>query len=269
MERPDIDPARSPDASTSARNASFTGVSDSDQGQGPPPDIGERRRRGWQEFRRAYPGIIATMAFALLAMLAIDGWIIYKRVRYANEVRRLRDGMSTAERNKADMLIATEENKLKVMVELIRRQARGDKTLNLAIAADSGKMYLQREGAILRAMRVELGPEKTVGERPDTVRMAVPRGSRTVEKILTGGGWTVPRWVYQDRGLPVPADRSVGGALGPVAVILNGGTVIYSRPSAGPLSDSAYVMPGSLRARLADLKAIAPNLKPGMAVYFY
>lgn len=210
------------------------------------------------------------MAFALLAMLAIDGWIIYKRVRYANEVRRLREGMSSAERNKTDMLIASEENKLKVMVELIRRQAQGDKTLNLAIAADSGKMYLQREGAILRDMQVRLGPEKTVGTSPDTVRMAVPRGSRTVEKILTGNaGWTVPRWVYQDRGLPAPGNRTIEGALGPVAIVLTGGTVIYSMPSAGPLSDSSYVMPGGVRARLVDLRAIVPNVKPGMAVYFY
>jgi hypothetical protein len=40
-------------------------------------------------------------------------------------------------------------------------------------------------------------------------------------------------------------------------------------PTVGPLNDSSYVMPGSLQLRAEDLKAIAPNLKPGMTVYFY
>ncbi len=210
------------------------------------------------------------MAFALLSMLAIDGWIIYKRVRYEREVDRLRTGMSSTERRKADMLLANQENRFKVMVELIRRQAQGDKALHLALAVDSGKMYLQREGAILRDMRVRVGPEKTVGVSPDTVRMAIPRGSRTVERILDGNdGWTVPEWVYLDRGLTPPRDRTLKGALGTVAILLNGGTVIYATPSAGPLSDSSYVMAGSVRARAPDLQAIAPNLKPGITIYFY
>jgi hypothetical protein len=45
--------------------------------------------------------------------------------------------------------------------------------------------------------------------------------------------------------------------------------VIYSVPVAGPLNDSSYVLPGSIRASAADLEAIAPNLSVGMAVYFY
>jgi hypothetical protein len=61
----------------------------------------------------------------------------------------------------------------------------------------------------------------------------------------------------------------VKGALGPVAVVLSGGTVLYSPPSAGPLNDSAYVLPGSVRAREADLRAILPNVQPGMKVYLY
>jgi hypothetical protein len=51
--------------------------------------------------------------------------------------------------------------------------------------------------------------------------------------------------------------------------VLDGGTVIYSDPHAGPLADTAYVMPGSVRAREADVKAIQANLKPGTSVYFY
>lgn len=230
----------------------------------------DRRRPTWREFRLAYPGILATMGIALLLVLAIDGWLLYKRARYQREIARLRAGMTAVERRRADMEIASGERRLQVIVELARRQALGDKDLHLSVAVDSGRMHLEREGAKLRDMVVQVGPEKWVGTAPDTVRMATPRGSRTVEKILDGSaGWEVPRWVYTDRGVEPPADRAIKGALGPAAVLLSGGTAIYTMPSAGPLNDSAYVMPGSVRVRTEDLQAVLPNLKPGMTVYFY
>ena len=80
--------------------------------------------------------------------------------------------------------------------------------------------------------------------------------------------WDVPAWVYADRGIPAGESR-LAGALGPAAIRLDGGTVIYSLPSVGPLNDSSYVLPGAIRVRANDLKAIAPNLRPGVAVYFY
>ena len=54
-----------------------------------------------------------------------------------------------------------------------------------------------------------------------------------------------------------------------MAILLNGGTVLYAMPSAGPLNDSSYVLPGSVRLRAEDLRAIKPNLETGMRVYFY
>jgi len=238
-----------------------------------PPDVTpmvERRRAGWREFRHAYPGILATMTVALVVMIAVSAMLIYKRVTYQREIDRLRSGMTDVERRRADMLMESTENRFQVMVELIRRQARGDKDLHLAVTVDSAIMRLQREGALLRDMQVSFGPEKVVGASPDTVHMAIPRGTRTVEKIIDGNdGWEVPRWVYEDRGLAVPDDRTVKGALGPAAILLNGGTVLYSMPSAGPLNDSSYVLPGSVRVRAEDLRAIKPNLQPGMRVYFY
>lgn len=249
----------------------FSPAPDSPSGPSSAPPGGfERRRSGWGEFRHAYPGIVATMAFALLVLIAMDIWLITTRVRYGSEIRRLRAGMTGAERKKTDLILATEQNKLRVMIELLKRQARGDKELHLSVSVDSGLMVLEREGALLREMRIEVGPEKTVGTSPDTIRMVIPRGQRTVERILQGNDtWELPRWLYADRGLPVAQDRSIKGALGPVALVLTGGTVVYSVPTEGPLADSVYVMPGSVRARPADLKAIAPNLHPGMTIYFY
>jgi hypothetical protein len=234
-----------------------------------PPNNVERRRSGWGEFRRAYPGIIATMGLAFTIMVASDAWLLYKRSHYTGEVDRLRSGMTDAERKQADGVIAAEQNKFRVMVELVRRQAQGDKDLHLSIEVDSARMMLEREGALLREMPVEVAPAKVIGTGPDTVRMAPPRGARTVEKVLEGGDWEIPKWVYTDRGLPVETDRTIKGALGPIAILLSGGTVIYAQPTSGPLADPNYLLPGSIRARTSDLKAIAPNLKAGSTVYFY
>jgi len=102
------------------------------------------------------------------------------------------------------------------------------------------------------------------------VRMAAPRGTRSVERILgAGDAWEVPAWVYADRGISRPAELPLVGALGPVAIVLNGGTVIYSLPTVGPLNDSTYLLPGSIRASAEDLRAVVPNLQRGTVVYFY
>ena len=223
-----------------------------------------------REFWRRHPRFVAAFGIIIAGVLVLDGWLIYKRERYEREIARLRTGMSEVERLRTDAILASEERRLAMMVELVRRQAKWDKSIHLAVAVDSGKMYLEREGVTLREADVEMGPERRIGLPPDTVRMAVPRGARSVVKVLgEGDPWEVPRWVYADRGVPIPRERAVTGALGPVAILLDGGTVIYSLPSTGPLNDSTYVLPGAVRARAEDLRAIAPNLTPGSSVYFF
>lgn len=230
----------------------------------------DRRRAGWREFRHAYPGVVVTLGVALVTMLALDALLVVRRSRYLQEAERLRAGMTDVERRRTDAIVEAERNALLVQVELLRRQALGDRALNLAISVDSGRMTLARDGARLRDMRVVVGPERWVRNEDDSVRVAVPRGARTVERVLTAGdAWEVPTWVWLDRGLPVPAERAVTGALGPTAVLLSGGAVIYAPPTAGPLNDAGYVLPGGVRARAEDLAAIAPNLTPGVTVYFY
>src|SRR5690242_12330390 len=229
----------------------------------------DRRRVGWREFRHSYPGLITTMTIAVIVFLAIDGLLISRYLRYQKETRDLRAAMSDVERKKTDEILAQNENRLKVMVELFKRQAKVDPTLHLSVSLDSGVMYLQREGALLREMPITVGPERRVGTAPDTVHIAAPRGKRTVEAVLgEHDAWDVPAWVYTDRGVP-PGETRLVGALGPAAIRLDGGTVIYSLPSVGPLNDSSYVLPGAVRVRATDLRAIAPNLHPGVAVYFY
>ena len=229
----------------------------------------DRRRLGWREFRRSYPGLLVTMGIAILLFVAADAWLFMRYRRYVRETAELRASMSDVERARTDALLAQEQNRVKVMVELFRHQAKVDPTLHLSVSLDSGVMYLERDGALLREMPITIGPEKRVGTPPDTLHIATPRGKRTIERLLDEtDAWQPPAWVYQDRGVP-PAPDGLTGALGPAAITLDGGTVIYSLPSVGPLNDSTYVLPGAIRVRASDLKAIAPNLRPGVAVYFY
>lgn len=233
----------------------------------------DRRRVRWREFRKAYPGVLTVLGLAIAVLLAADGLLLYRRSAYAAETARLRESMTAFERERTDLILAADERRWTVMLELARRQARADQRLHLGVSVDSGTLVLERDGAQLRVVRAEVGADATVGTAPDTVRLATPRGERTIEMVLGADDqWLVPAWVYVQRGLPVPPDsagRSVSGALGATALVLTGGTVIYSLPSAGPLSDPAFVLPGSVRIPAADMEAMRPNLSPGMSVYFY
>lgn len=219
--------------------------------------------------RRVYHFFVGFAASVLVLLLVLDAWLAGRRLRYRHESRRLRASMTVLERARADELIAQEESKTRLAIALLRHQARLEPQLHLAITIDSATMYLEREGAVLREMPLHIGSERRVGVAPDTVRLAIPRGARTIAQVFTETDhWEVAEWVYVDRGLSVPQDRLVRGALG-VALVLEGGAIIYSQPDTGPLADSSYVLPGAVRARTDDLRAILPNLKPGLRAYFY
>lgn len=221
---------------------------------------------------RGAMALAAIAVIVLLVMGACDAFVVAQRRRYETEIARLRASMSQVERERADALVAGERHKLLVALALVRRQSRIEPALHLSVVLDSAAMSLEREGALLRSMPVEIGPERRIGTAPDTVVLAAPRGVRTIAAVLSDStSWEIPEWIYTDRGVAVPtaAERTFPGALGAAAVLLDGGTIIYSLPAVGPLSDSTYVMPGAVRARTEDLRAIAPNLAAGMRVYFY
>jgi hypothetical protein len=211
--------------------------------------------------------------FLVLLLLAIglfDGFLLLRRSRYREESVRLRAGMSTLERARADAIVAAQADRAELMLELMRRQAVGDDGLHLAISTDSSYLALDRGSARLRQFSVEIGPARRVGVAPDTVHVAIPRGVRAVQRLLTASDrYELPAWVWVDRGLPVPAVRADTGWVGRGAIVTTGGTLIYSLPTAGPLADSSYVLPGSLRVPAGDLAAIRENLFSGMRVYFF
>lgn len=187
---------------------------------------------------RAYPRVTGLVWGIALVILAGDIWLVAKRVRYAAEIRRLRAGMSAVERSRLDAALTSDSNRTQVMIELARRQARGDNGLHLAVAVDSGVLYLEREGAVLRTVRAEMGLGAWIrtGGR-DSLRVAAPRGTRTIERLLDD-----------------------------TTIVLNGGTVIYARAAS---DTGTIVRPGGVLIDAVDLKALGPNLRPGQRVYFY
>lgn len=208
------------------------------------------------------------MALGLAGLIALDAWVVYKRWRYSRQIASVRAGLSEVERHRADAIIASAADRQRLQIALVRRDARLEDDLNLAVSLDQGRLYLQREGAQLREAPVRIGPEKEVGAAPP-VRLAAPRGRFTVAMVVDGSHrWRAPQWLLAERGLPA-AGRDFEGGLGPIAILLNGGTVIYSDPATGPLKDPSYVLPGAVRAKAADLEAMAEVLEVGMPVYFY
>jgi hypothetical protein len=220
--------------------------------------------------RRGGAALRVLAALVILVLLAANALAIRERRAYAAETARLRSAMTGVERERADATVASERHTLRLAVELLRRQARLDAELHLSVSVDSSRMYLERDGALLRDMPVLVGAERQVGLAPDTVRLATPRGVRTIVRVLSEtDSWPIPAWVRADRGLPPDANPVLQGALGPAALLLEGGAIIYTLPNAGPLNDSTYVLPGAIRARAEDLRAILPNVTPGMRVFFY
>jgi len=223
----------------------------------------------WREFRETYPRIAAFMALVIAVLLLTDVVLICKRIEYGRELALLQASMTRTEIQRIDAIEAAENNIMAVTVELARREALGDRKLHLVVDSGKSLMYLEREGAVLREMPVRLGQQRNVGAQPDTVCLAPPRGKRLVIRVVDDSyRWEVPMCAFDQRGQAVPGDRTLPGALGPLAVILDSGSVIYTQPKAGPLSDANYVLPGSVRAETADIEAIKANLQAGMAVYF-
>jgi hypothetical protein len=200
---------------------------------------GDRRRGTWRDFRRAYPGFVFVLGLALMAMVGVDAWLIAKRVKYNHDMKVLREHMTTAERERSDAIVQSEENKLRIAIELAKRQAKFDKRLHLNVSVDSSRMYLTREGALLREMPVQFGPERISSESSSAPPVAIPRGERTVADLSS------------------------------TRITLDGGIQILASETASLANDSTPIPPGSLRITLEDMKAIMPNLSAGMKVYFY
>src|ERR1700682_5773573 len=88
---------------------------------------GDRRRGGWRDFRRADPGFLFFLGLGVVAMIAVDAWLVVKRVQYNHEVGQLRAHMTDAERERTDAIVQAEQNKLRIAIELAKRQGEFEK----------------------------------------------------------------------------------------------------------------------------------------------
>lgn len=210
--------------------------------------------------------ITAAVVLSLVADLAL----LSRFRRYEGETARLRTDMTAQQRARADLVVGAERHRLRVEAELIRRQARGDRQLNLAIHVDSGHAVLEREGVTLRSMPAVIGLERLPAGSADSTVLVAALGQRTVARVVRPTeAWDVPAAVYRDRGLPVPDERWRLGLLDLPAIELNDRTIVYAAPDSGVLADTAHAVPGSVRIPRADLRAIIGSVRPGMPVYFY
>ena len=220
--------------------------------------------------RGALPTRTLALACALAAMLGVTGWLAWRVKSLQAEAARSRtDAFGTANAT-ADAQMAAQRARLQSILDRVRSEAANDRGLHVSIEVDSTYATLERDGLVLRTMDVDVGPESVVGTAPDTQRLATPRGVRTVTSVVAKGAtYELPAWLWRERGLDAPASRKLKGAFGLGAAFLEDGTLIYARTTDGPLSDSLYVWPGAIRLTAEDLKAVLPNLKPGVKVYLY
>jgi hypothetical protein len=229
---------------------------------------------GLRSLQRRYPRVVTVLVAVLVLLVAADVVLAARWFLYRRETAQLLGDMTDLERERAALFAASAERRDQLMSELLRRQAATDRALHLTVAVDSGVMRLERDGAVLREMRVTIGPPPpsadSVADSPSATRKASRLlGTRAVERVLSArDAWEVPLPVFASRALPVPAQREVPGVLGREAFLLAGGTVIYALPDSGVLSDSSFVLHGALRLSRHDLRAIAPVITAGTTVYF-
>ncbi|MDD5456200.1 MAG: L,D-transpeptidase [Candidatus Margulisbacteria bacterium] len=224
----------------------------------------------WLEFRKSYPYLAWSLATAIIILIIINITLLSSLVFFHYELKNMQTLMTLAEQRRIEAMASAEKNQLALAVELTKQMDWKDNSVHLAIDTKKGVMVLTREGAQLREMSISTGKDSTIGSSPDRVRLTTPLGKRLVIKVVDGSfPWIVPDWVYKQRGLKPLSGNSITGALGPLAIFLDSGTIIYTRPASGPLADDSYILPGSVRISTTDAEAIRKELLPGMVVYFY
>lgn len=224
----------------------------------------------WHELHDIYPRSAVFLAIAITVFLLIDISLVCRHIRFVHEQSALQSAMVRAEIRRTEAQATAERSLVAARMHLARREALMDLTPHLSVDRAKGVMYLQRDRAVLREIPISLGPITAAPPDSTSLALAPPGGRRTVREVVDAGyPFQVPESVFLQLGEPVPADRTVTGALGPLAIVLDGGTVIHTRPESGPFNDARYLLPGAVRVEKADLLAIKETLHPGMRVYFY
>ena len=173
--------------------------------------------------------------------------------------------MSATEKERADALLASQAGRPELQEALVRAAGgEGEEASTCRSPSRKARWTSSGTGPSSAQMRVEIGPEVTVGQAPGARKITPPLGSASVAAVVDASyAWDVPRGSGRNADRPPPRAARIKGGLGSLAVLLDDGTPIYSRPAAGPLADESYVLPGGVRADAADLEAIRENLSAG------
>src|SRR5262249_17228216 len=149
-------------------------------------------------------------SFGLALLVLLDAGLAVASYGYRRQRTGAERAMTALERERSDALMADAQGRAALHTAMVRAEAVRDRGLNLSVSVASGTMELEREGAQLRQMTVEVGGEKAVEGEGEGVRVVAPRGKRQLVRVVDGTyTWTVPRWVYLQRGVAVPAERRV------------------------------------------------------------
>jgi hypothetical protein len=218
----------------------------------------------WRELRETYPRIANGLVLAGAVLLLADLSLIIKHIEFARQQAELRSALAQTEILRTTAVQVTEHNIGATGAGLARREMLLARELHLAVDCHKGVMYLRQSGAVLREMPIRLSPASgpAADSRQGNAPAAQPRGRLVLARVVDGSA---------SRELPESAlaRRMSTGSLGPLALVLDNGALIYSQPGTGPPVEARDLPPGSIRAEAADLEAIKANLQPGMGVYLY
>jgi L,D-transpeptidase YbiS len=214
-------------------------------------------------------------SLALMALLLAGAGIIASRVpKYRAEMAMFNAQMTAAERATRDSVLANREKRTQLAMAILQRDIRiralQQKKVHLAVVLDDSVLELRHGRATLRRAKIQIGQDATV-RAPDgrTWRLVRPVGERRVAEKQQSPVYTVPEWVYVQKGLPIPpeAERRVAGGLGTYVIRLDDGTEIHTEPQRGPLA--GQVKAASFQARARDMGAIFGAVRDEMPVYIY
>jgi len=217
----------------------------------------------WRELRESYPQIASCLVLAGAVLLLTDLSLIIKHIEFGRQQTELRSVLAQTEIQRATAVQVTERNIGATGAGLAHREMLLSRELHLAVDRHKGVMYLRQSGSVLREMPIRLSPETSAAAaRQENVLSAQPRGRRVLARVLEAGA---------SRELPESdfARLTSTGSIGPLAIILDDGALIYSQPGTGPPLGPRDLPPGSVRAEAADLEAIKADLQPGMRLYLY
>lgn len=225
--------------------------------------------------RRDHPLFFWGMSVVVLLLLVATTAVAIRTFQYRDQAAKLDASMSEAERSTRDRILNSQARRSEMAIALLQRELRlramEESSLHLALSLDDSTLYLRHGPAILRDVRITVGPDSTV-RAPDgrTWRFVRALGERHVKDKETDPVLVVPEWVYHSRSAPVPpeAERRIEGGLGRYLLRLDDGTEIHTRPTSGPFAEGVRPA-GFVIENDADMRAIFDAISSDTPVYIY